>query len=220
MLPATIIPLSDGSSSVVLRQKILIVGEACVGKSAIIKMLSQNIYAADYNMTTEISLSVHTITLPDSPNTSVEQFIFDLPGNALFHKGKQWLPSLCHDVDVAIFVCDPYESDQESIRACSRWLEDVKEYNNQKNTKETSIVVVRSKMDVMSDEKDVMVMNNRVKVVSNNEMSVHAKNEGYEYFECSALLNTGIKEIFSSIAKRYIDRYERLNEDKRCSEVQ
>ena len=68
-----------------LRGKLALVGDAHVGKSALVSMMQNHTFPKSYVMNTEISFSTQTIPIEDT-SYSVELFIYDMPGQSIFNQ--------------------------------------------------------------------------------------------------------------------------------------
>ena len=88
-------PIQSGTRSmeskhtqlVILRCKLVIVGDACVGKTAITQVFHSggSIYPKNYLMTVGAEFCVKQVPIPNT-NTIIELYIFDCAGQSIFNQ--------------------------------------------------------------------------------------------------------------------------------------
>jgi len=101
-----------------LRCKVLILGNATVGKSALTQMFhSDNThYPKNYVMTIGVEFSVKAVHIPDT-NYVVELYLFDCAGQDIY---QSLIPKYMEEVSMIALVYDVTQ--QLSFDACSTWL--------------------------------------------------------------------------------------------------
>ena len=74
-------------TKLVLREKVVIIGDDRVGKSSIIRVLNSGLqsYLKSYKMTSTVELHVLDIEIPNT-NITVDLFLHDIPGFNIFHQ--------------------------------------------------------------------------------------------------------------------------------------
>ena len=74
-------------SPLILREKVVIVGDERVGKTSIINVLNSGIEASSekYKMTSTVELHMINLKIP-STNVTVDLFLHDIPGSSIFHQ--------------------------------------------------------------------------------------------------------------------------------------
>ncbi|CAM9873193.1 unnamed protein product, partial [Discosporangium mesarthrocarpum] len=74
-------------STLMLRSKVVVVGDACVGKTALMQMLKSDghDYPKNYIMTIGVDFGVKKIKIPDT-DCIVELYLFDCAGQGIFNK--------------------------------------------------------------------------------------------------------------------------------------
>ena len=74
-------------SPLILREKVVIVGDDRVGKTSIINVLNSGIEASSerYKMTSTVELHLVNLKIP-STNVTVDLFLHDIPGSSIFHQ--------------------------------------------------------------------------------------------------------------------------------------
>ncbi len=178
----------------VLRCKLILVGDAHVGKTALAQMFlttGQN-YPKSYLMTLGVEFAVKDIQLKNS-NRKVELFLYDTGGQSVFNQrelgGQYWTNS-----SVAVYVYDV--GSRKSFLSCSKWLAAVRSENS---GRPVPGLLVANKTDLRD--------RGRVEV-SHEEGSNFAKENGLTFFETSALRNTGVNELFEFVANAYSAKYD------------
>jgi len=174
----------------VLRAKCLIVGDTCVGKSAMAQVFhSDNTqFPKSYTITTGVELCTKIVTVPDT-HTAVEFFLFDSPGKDVFIDAarKHW-----SGVNMLVIVYDV--TNEDSFTSVEMWLDKVRSL---KQFKPLPVVLVANKTDLdgrrMVDQKDGENL---------------AMSKGLTYFECSAKDMQNVDQIFLHMAKTYQKMYE------------
>eukprot|EP01086_Lenisia_limosa_P001881 TRINITY_DN13914_c0_g1_i1.p1 TRINITY_DN13914_c0_g1~~TRINITY_DN13914_c0_g1_i1.p1 ORF type:complete len:197 (+),score=30.35 TRINITY_DN13914_c0_g1_i1:29-592(+) len=102
----------------ILRCKVIIGGDQAVGKSTLLSsFITREKPSKAYSMTTKTELVVKTISIPDSDFT-VELFIYDSPGSALF---TNTIDSDWEGCSMVMLVFDV--TLEKSLSGVNRWLE-------------------------------------------------------------------------------------------------
>jgi len=176
------------------------VGNAAVGKSSLIRKYTCGAnFTESYQMTTSIALTVHQTQIPDS-DVTVEQFLYDIPGDDMFHHQQQLPSSFCANADFIVCVFDV--SMRESFRDCVKWCKQIVAANAQ-----VPVVVVANKIDLRLFEE--RTLDDGLFEVDQGEALQFARQNGYEYFECSALGNQDINLPFNYMASKESEKFDR-----------
>ena len=157
-------------------------------------------------ITIDPELTVYPISFQNT-DTKVELFLYDVPGNAVLYQGQgkqNELSSVFANFDYLVCIFDV--TDRKSYRACTKWIQSMKQYA--KNEDNFQIIIVMNKSDLYVEELGTFGINQAACNTGNDEASNFAKDHGYDYFNCSALLNENITEIFTSIAHRALEEFE------------
>jgi len=174
----------------ILRCKLIVLGDATVGKSALVQMFKTDSaqYPKNYTMTIGCELSQKAVKLEDK-KTSVEFSIFDIAGQELYR-------DLVYSyLDGAAMVAVCYDaSNVKSFEAASKWLLEIAKGDNEKPPPG---VLIATKLD----------LEERV-VVKTEQGQQLAQTLGLKYFETSALRGTGIEAPFQHMAKQFHAYYE------------
>eukprot|EP00904_Undaria_pinnatifida_P010582 jgi/Undpi1/6654/HiC_scaffold_20.g09133.m1 len=186
-------------TTLMLRAKVVVVGDACVGKTAIVQMLKSggHDYPKSYIMTIGVDFGVKQIKVPDT-DCVVELFLFDCPGQGVFNKLEQGAAYY----DNAAFVCVVFDvSNRDSFESCGRWIQGVRAALPDANAPLPGVLIA-NKVDLREGG-----VNSRA-VVDAQEGYRFAQQNGLDYFETSAASATGIDAPFHHMASSFRQTYE------------
>jgi intraflagellar transport protein 27 len=177
----------------VLRQKVIVVGDYAVGKTALVQMFSSggHTFPKNYVMTLGCEFCVKTVNIPNT-SVQVEMYLFDTSGQKVFNQ-QQMLQKYWLDASASVLVYDV--SNRDSFVALGQWLNEVKAIRPGNSMPG---VVIANKIDLRNV--------NRV-AVSSDEGKQFAQHEGFQFFECSALNSSGIEAPFNALADRFYKQY-------------
>ena len=154
-----------------------IFGESAVGKTCICSAFLGLEFKEEHLSTIGIEKLSSTITTEDGENLKLK--LWDTAGQERFKSVSVKNVRFCQG---AIVVFDL--TDQESFDKVSYWLQQIRSYSDKK-----PIGLFGNKSDLVDK-----------RVVSQEDIDKLCDRENLEYFETSAINNTGIKEGFSKIA--------------------
>eukprot|EP00771_Trimastix_marina_P001239 gnl/Trimastix_PCT/2295.p1 GENE.gnl/Trimastix_PCT/2295~~gnl/Trimastix_PCT/2295.p1 ORF type:complete len:187 (+),score=41.83 gnl/Trimastix_PCT/2295:66-626(+) len=181
---------------VTLRCKVLVLGDAKVGKSSLIQMLQSNgtKFPKNYIMTVGSELVVKSILIPET-NATVELYIYDIAGQIMFKELVQryWAnPSM---------VCLVYDTtDRQTFHSIGNWIKALKRSCNIEQLPPGVIVANKGDRSQYSE-------------VTPTQAAEFAHAHNLEYFETSALDGTDIEMPFNFVANAFYRRYaERIQE--------
>ena len=173
--------------------KIIVVGDAAVGKTSLIKRYTTNTFEKDYISTLGMQFSRYEETLS---GIMVELFLWDLAGQESFvtlrerfYKGSSGA--------IIVFSLAPEEI--ETYSHIDKWLSHIKE-------------ACRNNPVVLFGNKTDLVDQNALATSPNYETSdVHVKKFAQdhnimEYFKTSALTGQGVKEAFQTLVFKLYQR--------------
>ncbi|EKX44929.1 hypothetical protein GUITHDRAFT_175448 [Guillardia theta CCMP2712] len=182
--------MSSANFGVLLRCKVIVVGDAGVGKSAIVQMFHSkgSHYPRQYNMTTGCDFVMKEIKVPESDYT-VELHIYDCAGQSVF---KDLTSQYWKNSNIVIFVYDVTKP--ESFQNLGEWLDLVRKKCPEKVLPG---VVVANKVD----------LEDRVKVHT-TEGAEFARNNSLEFCQISAFRDINVESPFSAAAKLYSQAYQ------------
>ncbi|POM77749.1 Ras-like protein Rab-11A [Phytophthora palmivora] len=160
-------------STTVLRCKVAIVGDATVGKTALVQVLKSNghEYPKNYVMTSDVELSTKSIPIPDS-SVVVELYLFDCAGQSIFNQ-LDFGTVHYKGASMALVVFDV--NNKESFKSCSKWYQDVRDASPNHNIPG---VLLANKTDLRYNNRDA---------ISTKEAEEFAERNDLKYFECSAV---------------------------------
>ena len=109
---------------VILRCKLVIVGDACVGKTAITQVFHSggSTYPKNYLMTVGAEFCVKQVPIPNT-NTIIELYIFDCAGQSIFNQ----LDMNTKYYDNASAVMVVYDiAKPDTLKSCAKWINSVR----------------------------------------------------------------------------------------------
>ncbi len=169
--------------------KVLLVGDANVGKSSMIRRLLLDEFDPDYKATVGVDLSAAALNLgPDRP---VILTLIDLGGQSDFTALRTQYYKGAH---AAVFVFDV--SDRTTFDDLAFWYEGVRSNVFPAAGGEPLLLVVGNKSDVRESRE-----------VSSEEGAGFARQIGVSYIETSAKTGHNITELFEMVAEQAYERY-------------
>lgn len=189
---------SKHKSLTVLRCKLVIVGDSCVGKTALTQVFTSggSTYPKNYLMTVGAEFSVKQVPIPDT-DVVVELYIFDCAGQSIFNQ-LEMNNKYYENVSAVMVVYDVTST--ESTQSCTKWLSGVRAMRPVGpplpgvlvgNKCEYRDEAIDSRCEVQMDDAQKMA----------NEL-------GLGYYEASAATNSGVEAPFQYIAREFHKRYE------------
>jgi len=176
----------------ILRSKVVIVGEAHVGKSAVTQMFLDGNFPKNYVMTIGVDFGMKMVNIPET-NTAVELYLFDTAGQTIFSQIEQG-EKYWENCSMVVVVYDV--SNRKSFEMCAKWL------HNVRATRPGRLipgVLLANKMDLKETGRAV---------VDSQEGYSFAQQNQLEYFECSAQNGTDVDAPFNFIADTFYRKYE------------
>lgn len=201
----------------ILRCKIVVVGDACVGKTALTQVFVSGgaTYPKNYMMTTGAEFAVKQVPI-ENTNSIVEFYIFDCAGQSIFNQ-MDMNAKYYENAAAVLLVYDI--GNHETLQASSKWIQSVRKATATSSTggshpsRSSQLIgaMVGNKADFREDkDKDKTQEGNadsRV-AVSTKEAESLAKELDLKYFEVSAQSNLGVEDPFKYIANEFYRRYE------------
>ncbi|MHA1696101.1 MAG: Rab family GTPase [Candidatus Helarchaeota archaeon] len=161
--------------------KIVIIGEAAVGKTSLVKKFCEGSFLEGYKTTIGSDFYVKNFSIGD---TNISLSLWDLAGE---HRFKSVLPTFCKGSNGAV-ICFDLTRRKTYIRL-TEWIEFLWEI-----TGLIPSVLVGNKADLAD-----------LRVVETDEAKEYAKQCGMDYFESSAKSGEGVEDIFKALAKKIIE---------------
>lgn len=187
----------EHKETVILRSKVVVVGDATVGKTALTAMFFSggNAYPKNYVMTIGVDFCMKVVNIPDTGdvNTQVELYLFDSAGQSIFNQRdlgtKHW-----KNVSQVMVVYDV--SKRESFTSCAKWLKAVRDL---RPNRPIQGVLVANKVDLKESGRAV---------VDSAEGMAFAKEMDLAFFETSALSGTDVDAPFNYLADQFSRKYD------------
>ena len=172
--------MKDNENNEVL--KIVLIGEASVGKTSIIYQFIDKIFQEDIQSTIGGTFNSKSIKCNNNKTLNLE--IWDTAGQERYRCVTKMFYK---EADVAILVYDiTSKSSFEELK--NYWVEQVLEAS----PKNIMLVIVANKSDLIDNEQ-----------VDEEEARNYAKKVKADFFVISAKENNSVNELFKSIAKKY-----------------
>ncbi|CAM9616185.1 unnamed protein product [Discosporangium mesarthrocarpum] len=174
--------------------KILLVGDAAVGKSSIMLRFTDNTFddqlqstiGVDFKASLGIRCAGGTVKMMDAGGKRIKMTIWDTAGQERFrtltssyYRGAQGI-MLVYDV-----------TRPETFENLSKWLEEVETYHPGRG-REVVKLLVGNKVD-------------KERVVSRQEAEAYARSKGMLFLEASAKTKVGIKQVFTEVVHKILD---------------
>jgi len=183
---------------VLLRCKVAVVGDACVGKSALIQLFHKNNYPKQYLMTSWTDFCVKQVNIKDS-NNAVELYLFDCGGQSVFSVTEA---NSSIFENTAFVMCVYDVANKESFDSVRKWLSKVRSRRSP-NTPPLPGIIVGNKIDLRRGDE---IMSRAV--VSTEQGEALAKAEGMAFCETSAAEQVDHDKPFQFIAEEFHKKYQ------------
>jgi len=159
--------------------KILIVGQGGVGKSCLIKRLTENEYADDLTSTEGIDIHTWNVSAPDSEKTQMTLNIWDFGGQEIYHATHQFFLT---QRSLYILVWDARQ--EEEYGRIDYWLNSIETFAD-----DSPILIVMNKADERNKDMNLKELKQRCP-----QIIASAKTSAKE--------GTGIKSLRSFVRKQ------------------
>ena len=185
-------------SQLVIRQKVAVIGDAAVGKTALVQMFHSGgqTFPKNYVMTIGCDFTVKMVQLKDDItgglNVGVELYFFDTAGQSVFNQ-RQLAQKYWENVSTVVAVYDV--GNRDSFVSLSKWLTELQAVAPHRPL---SGIVIANKMDL----RDVGRM-----AIGSDEGQQFAREHGLEFFQTSALESKGVDAPFQHVAVRAYEKY-------------
>ena len=158
--------------------KIIVVGDATVGKTSIILRFTDNAFNRNYMVTLGVHVSNKIVKIESS---NIQLVLWDIAGQSKFTLMRT---AFYQGAKGVLLVFDL--TNLESFHSVKNWYNDVKKYVND----EITGFIIGNKNDLFNERK-----------VSSDEARKLAYELNLQYFETSALTGANVKESFDNLAK-------------------
>lgn len=187
-------PIKAIEVTATLRCKVAVVGDAAVGKTALITMFTSkgHKFPKAYNMTSGVEVVVAQVPIPDT-TVMVELYVLDTAGNDLY---KEQISQYWNGVYYAMLVFDV--TNMESFESCKAWFELLKSARPDRE-RPLRAVLVANKTDMPPQRHQV-----RLDLAAD-----WASNNGVDFFQvASAPPAQNVEAPFNALAQAFHRSYE------------
>ncbi|CAG8503082.1 9584_t:CDS:2 [Paraglomus occultum] len=171
--------------------KLVLLGEAAVGKSSLVLRFVNNEFSENKEPTIGAAFLTQKCRLED--NKVIKFEIWDTAGQERFHS---LAPMYYRNAQAAVVVYDVTKA--ASLDKAKSW---VKELQRQANPN-IVIALAGNKIDLVEPQDDSEVLSNIFREVPTEEARAYALEAGLLFFETSAKKGEGVVNVFTEIAKK------------------
>jgi len=161
--------------------KLLIIGDAGVGKSSILVRFADNIFTPSYITTIGVDFKIRTIELNGK---KIKLQIWDTAGQERF---RTITATYYRGANGVLFVFDVTEP--QTFLNVKKWLSEITTHCD-----EVPRVLVGNKVDAPN------------RVVDQKDAEQYASQQNIKYFETSAKSNIGVEDMFTEITRQALDQ--------------
>ena len=142
--------LTSHRNQIILREKVVIVGDETVGKSSLVQSfvssVTENMNNKHYLMTSGVDLNVKQVPIPNS-NITVDLFLYDSGGQSVFNKRE--ITSSCWK-DCSYIICVFDISSRKTLQSCRTWIKAVRssQQNDGSSISSMQAMLIANKIDL------------------------------------------------------------------------
>jgi len=173
-----------GSNGRFAQFKLVLLGESAVGKSSLVLRFVKDQFDDFRESTIGAAFLTQTISIDD--NTTVKFEIWDTAGQERY---KSLAPMYYRNANAAVVVYDITQA--SSLDKAKSWIKELQRQANEN----IIIALAGNKLDLVTSQPDK-------RAVATEEAEAYAKESGLLFFETSAKTSEGVRELFTSIAKK------------------
>ena len=173
----------------ILRSRVVVAGEPCVGKTQIIHQYHKQQFNHNYMMTQGCEYTLKEMPIESRSYCIVELHLIDIAGQNIF---KDITLDLLCKANQVMLVYDA--TNQESFRLLHDWHASIKQENA---GKQLTGIVVANKCDMESKLQ-----------VSAEDGHAFAMGIGFEFCQVSALQSRSIEKPFKILSQAFYNKYE------------
>ncbi len=145
--------LTSHRNKIILREKVVLLGNAAVGKSSLVQSfissVTENINNKHYLMTAGVNLNVKQVPIPNS-NITVDLFLYDTGGQGIFNKREK---SSSFWTNCSYVICIFDVTSRKTLQSCETWMKAIRSSQKQYGSVNVvdsiqSIILVANKIDL------------------------------------------------------------------------
>lgn len=168
--------------------KIIVIGDAGVGKSSLLVRLTEDRFLVDSDPTIGIEFGSHLVTLPSGERIKLQ--VWDTAGSEQFRSITR---SYYKGSAGCLLVYDV--SERHSFEHLGSWLVDVREQAEE----DATVALVGNMADLDAEQREV----------SYEEGAAFAEEHGLLFFETSAKTGANVHAVFGALAEHIYERNKR-----------
>lgn len=177
--------------------KCVVVGDGAVGKTCLLMSFAENTFPQEYVPTVFDNYNT-AIMIDDKPYSLG---LWDTAGQEEYDRMR----ALCYPQTDVFLVCFSLVTPSSFENVKIRWIPELNT-----NCKDAPYILVGTKLDLREDEKTIETLKKQDLAPVTREMGEALAREvnAYQYMECSALSQEGLKELFDTAARLVIKNLE------------
>ena len=180
--------------------KIIVIGNANTGKSALLNRVTGRIFNNSYTMTIGVDFAIRNIEFEKNGHKNhIKLQIWDTAGQECFRSITR---SYYKDAAGVILVYDI--TNLKSYESLTRWIDDINYYCSQ----DTQIIISGNKIDL-----------GHIRTISYNEVNIFCKNNTIDYLETSSKTGENVDILFKKLAEKIYDNYITKNLEERKNKL-
>ena len=169
--------------------KTILIGDAGVGKSSLVKRYTNNRKPGPYDLTIGVDYDAKILHVSDIGNNEikVKLQIWDTAGQEAFRS----VTSTYYKTAIGVVIVFDLTS-KNSFKNVNRWIDEVKE----SGTENATIILIGNKFDLKHERQ-----------VSKADVSAYAMDKNIDYIETSAMSGHLVEHIFKKLAQDIYNKY-------------
>lgn len=167
------------------RLKIVLIGPAAVGKTALVKRFVENTFSTKYTLTIGVDFLTKAVNIDDENIAALT--IWDIGGQERFEFMRRRFYDGAHG---ALLVFDL--SRAETFTQVQKWLKEMRQMRGE----DVPFLLIGNKADLLEDTGEV---------VKRKDANEFAESEGSLYIETSAKTGENVEEAFNKLTKIIVE---------------
>ncbi|MFX0032664.1 MAG: Rab family GTPase [Candidatus Hodarchaeota archaeon] len=172
-----------------IKFKIVVIGDAAVGKTSLIRKYTKGDFQEDYIATLGAQFTQYEEKIED---VNLKFIFWDIAGQEIFEQMRKKFYS---GTKGAIIVFSHSSDEQNSFRRISKWLSEIRKYCGK-----IQIALFGNKIDLVNEEE--LRRNENLDTSDLNVERYVRENDFLGYYKTSALTGQGVYDAFRALAKR------------------